>query len=564
MSKRILIVGGVAGGMSAATRARRLDEAAEIVVFERGEFVSFANCGLPYYIAGEITDRAKILVATEHLLRTRFNIDVRARHEVLAIGRADKTVTVKDLRTGEQTTERYDTLILSPGATPIRPPLPGLDHPKVLTLRDVADMDRIHAALEGDKVKHAVIAGAGFIGLEMAEGLAGRKIETTVVDLAPQVLPPLDPEMAAEVHAALTRHDVAVVLGKGIAGVASEGADDLAVLLDDGTRLPADMVILSIGVRPETGLAKDAGITLGESGGIAVDGFQCTNDPDILAVGDAAESVYAIDGRAVRIPLAGPANRHGRVAGSVAAGSEKLTSPHVAGTAIVRVLDRTAGMTGLSEKAARQLGFDCQVAYAFGPDHASYYPGATEMIIKLVWENDTGKILGAQVVGGNDVARRVDIVATAIHFGGTVEDLESLDLAYAPPVGSVKDLIHLAGFIAGNVRRGESSLVSPSQLLEKPSDWQIVDVRSQAEYNAGAVDGALHIPVDELRTRHSELDPTRPTVVYCAVGKRGHVAQRLLTQKGFAQVHNLTGGHRAWALVKQAGVFLELFGPGGK
>jgi NADPH-dependent 2,4-dienoyl-CoA reductase/sulfur reductase-like enzyme/rhodanese-related sulfurtransferase len=540
---RIVIVGGVAGGASAATRARRMNERAKITVFEKGAHVSFANCGLPYHIGGQIKERNRLLLASPEYFKRACNVDVRTGHEVLRIDRAAQRVEVLNLATGERFWEPYDTLILSPGAAPIVPPWEGVNSPNVFTLRDVADMDRIKAFVETHRPARAAIIGAGFIGLEMVEALVERGITVTVIEQQPQVLPPLDPEMAREIEAVLKAHGVALHLGAAVENLVAAEDRVTAVRLATGEELPADLVLISIGVRPVVKLASDAGLALGPTGGIAVNARLETSDPAILAVGDAAETVYGITGGPVRIPLAGPANRNGRLAGERAALGAAPDAAPVMGTAIVGLFGRTAAMTGLSAKAARRLNVPHAVSYAIRPHHAGYYPGAEPMILKLVYDPGDGRVLGAQAVGGAGVDKRIDVVATALHFRGTIDDLAGLDLAYAPQFGSAKDPLHIAAFVAQNQRAGRVCQVAPGEPIP---EGQLVDVRNPDEFAGGTLPGAINIPLPKLRAHLDKLDRTRPVVVFCQVGQRGYNAARILMQSGFGEVYNLAGGYQMW------------------
>ncbi len=547
MSKRrILVVGGVAGGASAAARARRTDEHAEIILFEKGPFISFANCGLPYYVGREIGDRSALLLQTPETFNARFSVDVRVHHEVIALDTAQKTLRVRNGQTGEVYEESYTELILSPGAIPIRPPLPGIDQQNIFTVRTVPDSDAIRAYMEETGSGRAVVVGAGFIGLEMVENLLHLGLQVTLVEKADQVLPPLDPEMAAFVQGTLEQMGVEVITNDGISAFDGDGRAT-AVRLESGRVVEGDLFILGLGVRPDTRLAKAAGLTIGATGGITVNERMQTSDPHIYAAGDAVETTHLVTGQPTLIPLAGPANKQGRVAGANAAG-DNLTFPGAIGTAIVRVGSLVAASTGLSEKAARRAGIDCFVSYTMSGDHADYYPGVQEMFIKLVAETETGRLLGAQVIGGNGVDKRTDIFATAILGKMHVEDLTNLDLAYAPPFGSAKDPAIIAGMVAQNIRQGSLQIITPDSLLarlEAGEPLQIVDVRNSYEYEIGAVPGAVNIPIDEVRSRIAELDPTMETVVYDRNGSTAYVAARQLMQQGFRSVASLTGG---WVL----------------
>ena len=535
----IVIVGGVAGGASAATRARRMNEQARIIMFEKDAYVSFANCGLPYYLGGEIQERAKLLVATQELFEKRFHIDVRTRQEVTAIDRAAKTVTVANHVTGEVYREHYDKLILAPGANPLTPPLPGLNARGVFTLRNLNDTDRIASALP--QARRAVVVGGGFIGLEVAEQFCARGLEVALVEMLPQVLPLLDPEMAEPLHREIEAQGVRLELGRGIAAVKESGGAASAVILADGTRLPADLVLLGLGVRPSTKLAADAGLQIGASGGIATDDYMRTSDPDIYAVGDAAEYAYAPTGTRLRVALAGPANRTGRLAGEHAVTGAARLSPVVFGTSIVRVFGKSAGITGLSLRAARRAGLDPRAVHITGNHHAGYFPGAEQMVLKLVYEDGSGRVLGAQAVGGAGVDKRLDIIATLMYFRGTVHQLAELDLAYAPPFGSAKDPVHMAAFAAENDLDGVAPLLQPDADL---AGYQVVDVRDAEEIATLPLAQAAHahfIPLDDLRDRLGELDPKLPTVVSCQSGLRSYIGTRILAQHGFEEVYNLSG-----------------------
>ncbi len=535
----ILVVGGVAGGASAAARARRMNEDARIIIFERDSYVSFANCGLPYYLGGEITDRDKLLIAKPSLFKRRFDIDVRTRHEVTGIDREARTVMVADLDAGKSYEMTYDKLILAPGADPIEPPIPGTDAEGVFTLRNLEDTDRIAEAMPG--AQRAVVVGGGYIGLESAEQFRRKGLDVALVEMQTQVLPLHDREMVEPLHRQLEYNGVRLELGNGIAAIEEVGGRAVAAVLSDGTRLPADLVLLGIGVRPNTGLARAAGIEIGESGGIATDEFMRTNDPDIYAVGDAAEYLYGSTGGKQRVPLAGPANRTGRLAGEHAATGASRRAPAAWGTSIVRVFGTAAGITGLSLHAARQAGFEATAVHVIANNHAGYYPGAQAMAVKLVFEEGSGKVLGAQAVGGEGVDKRLDVVATLTHFGGTVHDLAELDLAYAPPFGSAKDPLHMAAFAAQNHLDGLAPVVQPDIDL---CPYQVVDVRSPAEVEAlplADCDRILNIPLDELRDRIGELDPSLPTIVACRSGLRSYLGTRVLKQHGFAEVYNLSG-----------------------
>ncbi|MCC9643836.1 FAD-dependent oxidoreductase [Rhodopirellula sp. JC740] len=549
---RLVIVGGVAGGASAATRARRMNEDAEIILFEKDEHVSFANCGLPYHIGGEIENRDALVVASAEFLRRRFRLDVRTREEVVSMNREKKTVTVRrhaiEGGSAEATYEQpYDKLILAPGASPIvpdlpiAPGLPSVDAANVQTLRNLADMDRIKALVDSTKVKRAVVVGAGYIGLEMVEQLRRRGVDVALVELQNQVLPLLDPEMAKPIESSLRENHVELHLGVGLESIQCEGTNATAVRLSDQSECAADLVIFGIGVRPNTQLAVESGLAIGGTGGVHVDQFSRTSDPDVYAVGDASEPIFGPTQSPMRVALAGPANRAGRLAGEHAVTGKSQPTVPVWGTSVVRVFDVSVAMTGLTRASARRFGVEATSVTVVAKHHAGYFPGAEAMALKLVFDPGDGKILGAQCVGGSGIDKRIDVIATAMHFGGSVRDLTGLDLAYAPPFGSAKDPVHMAGFAATNLLDGVETFANSDADLE---GLQIVDVRSKAEIEKAPLrnaDGVIHIPVDELRDRLDELDPTRPTVVSCAVGVRGHIASRILRQHGF-NVQNLSGG----------------------
>jgi NADPH-dependent 2,4-dienoyl-CoA reductase/sulfur reductase-like enzyme/rhodanese-related sulfurtransferase len=540
--RTIVIVGGVAGGAGAAAKARRTNEQAEIILFERGPYVSFANCGLPYFVAEEIKQKDALLLQNPESFWNRFRVRANVRHEVLHIDRKNKQVQVKDLTTQNIFFQKYDKLVLAPGAGAIVPPLPGLPAKNVFKVKTVPDSEAIRDWILNENPKTAVIVGAGFIGLEAAEALKRRGLKITIVEKMPQVLPALDPDMAGFVAMHLEGEGIELILGDGIKEM--RGAPIQEVILESGRVVPADMVILSIGVRPELGLARDCGLKIGSAGGIEVNEYQQTSDPDIYAAGDAVETMQLVTGRKMRIPLAGPANKQGRVAGANAAGGN-LTFPGAVGTAIVESLGVTAAKTGLSENEAAREGIPHYVSFTHSLHHAGYYPGGALMHIKLVVEKETGRLLGAQVVGEDGVDKRIDVIATALYARLKVTDLENLDLAYAPQFSSAKDPIIMAGFVAANVSRSEIRTITCPQLRKRVDNretLQIVDVRTPAEYAAGHLAGSLHIPIDELRDRICELDPQKETVVYCRVGFRGYLAALILQHHGFEHVLNLSGG----------------------
>ncbi len=542
-SKRILIVGGVAGGATCATRARRLDEKAEIVIFDRGPYVSFANCGLPYYVGNVIQDEGKLLVATPELFRQRFNIEVRTENEVIGIDRPRREIEVREVPTGTVYRERYDALVLSPGARPIRPSIPGVDLPGVFVLRTIPDSRRIREWMEARHVQRAVIAGGGLVGMEMAENLVLRGIKVTVVDKLPQVLPVLDPEMAEPVSRHLETNRVAVHLGDGVAAFEADAAGGLAVRTESGTRLAADLVILSVGVSPETSLARSSRLEIGELGGIRVDESMRTSDPNIWAVGDAVELRDAITGQWRLAPLAGPANRQGRLAADSICG-RPARFRGVQATMVCGFLGMTVAVTGATERTLRAAGFsNYEAIYLHPGNHAGYYPGAKPLHIKLIFERGTGRVLGAQVVGEEGVEKRIDVISMAIQKQATVYDLEECELCYAPQFGAAKDPVNVAGMIAANVLRGDLPLAPWSELAGTKA--LIVDVREREEYAAGHINGAINLPLSELRQRVHELPRDREIWVSCAVGQRSYYALRFLLQQGFA-ARNLSGGYLTW------------------
>jgi NADPH-dependent 2,4-dienoyl-CoA reductase/sulfur reductase-like enzyme/rhodanese-related sulfurtransferase len=549
---KLLIVGGVAGGASAAARARRLSEDAQIVLFERGPDVSFANCGLPYYLGGEIAEREKLLVTTPERLRSRLNLDVRTRSSVEAIDRAAKKVRVRDLASGREYEESYDKLILAPGAAPMRPPIPGVDLPGVFTLRNLQDTDRIKERLD-QGVKQAVVVGAGFIGLELVENLVRRGIATTVVELQDQVLPPFDKEMTAPIAQRLAAKGVTVLL-RDSAESFEQTSDGLVAQLKSGKRLPAQLILVGVGVRPENTLAVEAGLEVGPRGGIRVNKHLQTSDPDIYAVGDAIEVQDFVLGGPTQVPLAGPANRQGRIAADHIFGRTDAAYRGTQGTAIVGVFDLTAAMTGASEKALRRANRPYRKVYVHPAHHAGYYPGAEAMTLKLLFDAETGHVLGAQAVGGAGVDKRIDVLAVAIQAGMTVFDLEEMELAYAPQYGSAKDPINMAGFVAAGLLRGEHPQVDVEAALSaSPSERPLLlDVRTPGEFSAGHIPGAVNIPVDDLRARLAELPRDRQIAVYCQVGQRGYLATRVLRQNGFSAA-NIGGGYKTFGLIFPSG-----------
>ena len=543
---RIVIVGGVAGGASASARARRLSEDAEIILVERGPDVSFANCGLPYYIGEKITDRDKLLVVTPERMKERFNLDVRVRSSVEAIDRQAKKVRICDLNSGQEYDQPYDKVILAPGAAPLRPPIPGIDLPGIFTLRNLQDMDRIKQTIDRG-VKQAVVVGAGFIGLELVENFVRLGVATTVVELQDQVLPPLDKEMTTPLSQLLLDKGVSLLLSEAAEGF-EQTDDGLVVRLKSGKELPAQLVALGIGVRPENKLAVDAGLKVGPRGGIQVNEHLQTDDPDIYAVGDAIEVKDFISGDPTQIPLAGPANRQGRIAADNIFGRSS-TYRGTQGTAIVGLFGITAAMTGASEKALIRSERSYRMVYVHPSDHAGYYPDAQQMTLKLLFDPESGKVLGAQGVGRAGVDKRIDVISVAIQAGMTVYDLEEMELAYAPQYGSAKDPVNMAGFVAAGLLRGDHPQIDVATLLaNEPSEHPfLLDVRTEREFTAGHIPDAVNIPIDELRSRLEELPRDQPIAAYCQVGQRGYLATRILQQAGL-QAMNVSGGYKTYEL----------------
>ncbi|MCK8817568.1 CoA-disulfide reductase [Natroniella sulfidigena] len=544
MDKKILIVGGVAGGASTAARLRRLDEEAEIIIFEKGEHISFANCGLPYHIGEVIEERDKLLLQTPEAMAARFNIDVRVKNEVLSIDREKKEVRVRDRQKREEYQESYDCLVLSPGANPIQPPLPGIDGENIFTLRDISDTDRIKEFIDMNNPERAVVVGAGYIGLEMAENLHERGVDVSVVELAPQVLGSLDTEMAAQLHNHMRAKDINLYLSDKVNSFREEGAKQV-VTLASGKELEADLVMLAMGVNPNVKLAKEAGLELGQTGAIKVDEYLQTSDQSIYAIGDAIEVVDYVSKEAAHIPLAGPANKQGRiVAGNIVGEKKKFRGTQ--GTSIAKAFDLTVAATGNNEKQLKQAGIDYQVSYTTSQSHAGYYPGSFPMTIKIIYTPQEGKLLGAQILGYKGVDKRIDLIAAAIKFGKTVFDLQELELAYAPPFGSAKDPVNMAGFTAGNILNGIVDVTYWHEIDELDDDTILLDVREEIEAQVGKIEGSINIPLNSLRERIEELDKDKEIIVYCAVGLRGYIASRILTQHGFSKVKNLSGGYKLY------------------
>lgn len=542
---KYLVVGGVAGGATVAARLRRLDEKANIVLFERGKYVSYANCGLPYYIGGAIQERQKLFVQTVKGFTDRFRIDIRTEQEVTAIHPDDKTVEVKNLSTGEVYNESYDKLVLSPGAEPLRPGIEGIHHPKIFTLRNVPDTDAIKEYVVNNAPQSAVVVGGGFIGLEMAENLHAQGIKVSVVEAAPQVMAPLDFSMAQMVHEELANKGVLLMLNDGVERFETEG-EKVSVHLKSGKFLPVDMVILSIGVRPETKLAADAGLTIGVSRGIAVNKYMQTSNPDIYALGDATEVVHGVTGKPALIPLAGPANKQGRiVADNIVLGNQSEYKGTI-GTSIAKVFDITVAATGANGKLLKKEGIPYISSYTHPVSHAGYYPAAKPMTIKILFAPDGGRVLGAQIVGYDGVDKRIEMFAQAVQRQATVYDLAELEQAYAPPYSSAKDPVNMAGFVAENILEKKVSIVQWHDVKPDCSEAMILDVRTKLEYELGSIPGSVNIPLDELREHLAELPRDKEIIATCAVGLRGYLACRILLQNGFTKVSNLSGGYKTW------------------
>jgi NADPH-dependent 2,4-dienoyl-CoA reductase/sulfur reductase-like enzyme/rhodanese-related sulfurtransferase len=553
VKKKILIIGGVAAGATAAARARRLSEDAEITILERGPYVSYANCGLPYFISGEIGKRSQLLLQTPEGFDARYQVRVLVNTEALAIDRAAKQVTVRNAE-GESRLS-YDRLILAQGGNPLLPPIPGFDAPNVFRLWTVPDMDRLHEHLKSSGAKSAVVVGGGFIGLEMAEAFAKRGLTTTVVEMLPTVMAVMDREFGVRIAGELQANGVAVMTGAQVARVL---AAERQVELADGRRIDGDVVLFSVGVRPELSLAKQAGLDIGAAGGVRVDAYLRTSDPDIFAAGDMVEVLHRVSGRQVRIPLAGPANRQGRIAASNALGAEMPFAGSL-GTSVVKIFGATAAMTGLGEKAARDAGFDVGVSVIHKEHHAGYYPGAKELSLKVIYDRGSARLLGGQAFGHEGVEKRIDVLATALAGKLSLHDLAELDLAYAPPFSSANDPVNLAAFVGLNDIDKQSPLVTAAQLkaeMTSATPPVLLDVRTLREFEQGHIKGALHLPVDDVRFEHAAIPKQRRVVIYCRSGYRAHLALRILRQNGFADLANVTGGYLS--IAAEGGFDLEV------
>lgn len=548
MRKKVVIIGGVAGGATAAARIRRLDENAEIIMFERSGFVSYANCGLPYYIGGVIEDQEELTLQTPEMFMKRFRIDVRVKHEVTAIHPEKKTVTVRRLEDNTVFEESYDKLLLAPGAKPVRPSLPGMDIPNLYTLRTVEDTLRIHAFVQKEKPKSVVIAGGGYIGVEVAENLRDLGIQVTIVQRPNQLLNPLDYDMASFVHAKMRQKGVRLMLGHSVEGFAEENGQ-IQVILKDAEPLQADMVLLAIGVQPDTELAKNAGIKLGIKGSILVNNHMETSVPDIYAAGDAVEVKHYITGEKALISLAGPANKQGRIAADNICGGDSAYLGSQ-GSSVIKVFDMTVALTGLNERAAKAAGLDYDKVFLSPSSHASYYPGAQVMTMKVVFEKKTYKLLGAQIIGYEGVDKRIDVLATAMHAGLTAIELKNLDLSYAPPYSSAKDPVNMAGFMIENIAQNKLQQFFWDEVEELPRDGSVtlLDARTPEEYTLGKMDGFINIPLDELRDRLVEIPLGKDVYVVCQSGLRSYLACRILMQNGY-RCHNFSGGYRLYETI---------------
>ncbi len=543
---KILIVGGVAGGASAAARLRRLSEKDEIIMFEKGEYISFANCGLPYYVGEVIQNRNKLLVQTVEGMGTRFNLDIRNWTEIIQINREDKTVTARKVATGEEYTESYDVLILSPGASPIKPPIEGIsDANNVYTLRNIPDTDRIKEKVDREKPEKAVIIGGGFIGLEIAENLHERGVDVTIVDKSSQVMAPIDYEMAQIVHAHLREKGVHLLLEENVSAILDGGKK---VRLDSGKELDADMILLAIGVKPESMIAKEAGLEVGRNGAIKVNEHMQTSDPSIYAVGDVIEVKDYIHGTDTYIPLAWPANRQGRLVADHIHGKEAVYNGTL-GTSIAKVFDLSVASTGSNEKMLKRQGVPYEVVHVTPNSHAGYYPGAAQINLKLIFDKESGRIYGAQAVGKDGVDKRIDVIATAIKGNMTVLDLPDIEIAYAPPYSSAKDPVNMAGYAATNIMEGMAETVQWHEIDEIVANGgYLLDVRSPGEVAKGAIKGSVNIPIDELRGRLDEIPQDKDLYVTCQVGMRGYLAARILEGNGIS-VKNLDGGYHLYSIV---------------
>jgi len=543
MSCKVIIVGGVAGGASTAARLRRLDEEAEIIIIERGDYISYANCGLPYYIGGAIEERDSLLVMTPQQFKERLNIEVRVKNEALKIDRERKEIVIRDIKEDSEYKETYDYLVLSPGAEPLRPPIPGIDNPGIFSMRTIPDTDRIYNFISENKPKNTVVVGAGYIGLEMAENFKLRGLEVTIVELAPHVLPPIDADIAALVQQYLREQGVILKLADGVKEFHQSDRGN-RIELNSGETLEAELVLLSIGVKPDIKLAKETGLATDR--GIKVNEFMQTSDPAIYAIGDAVEVTNLVTKKPAIIPLGGPANKQGRIAANNISGKKEIYRG-TQGTSVLKIFDMTMAMTGANERLLTSENIDFQSIIIHAHDHATYYPDANPLTLKMLF-NQNGKLLGAQAFGHSGVEKRIDVIATALRTGKTVYDLQELELAYAPPYSSAKDPVNIAGFVAGNVLDGIYKTFNAVDLINKNQSEQIqvLDVRNVEEHEEANIKGSINIPLNNLRERLDELDRGKDIITYCSVGLRSYLATRILAQNGFTRVRNLNGGFRIY------------------
>lgn len=559
---KVVIVGGVAGGATAAARIRRLDEKAEITVFEKSGFISYANCGLPYYIGDVITDKEELTLQTPESLYNRFNVNVKVHHEVTAVHPNRKNVEVKNLETGEVFEEKYDKLLLSPGAKPIKPPFKGIDSDKLFTLRTVEDTLKIKEYVDKNKPKSAVVAGGGFIGLETAENLRELGVEVTIVQLLPQLMAPFDSDMASFIHSEVRKHGVKLALGRKVEDIYDDN-EKIVVALENDEPLTADMVVLAIGVAPDTSLAESAGLQLGVKNSIVVNDRMETSCPDIYAVGDAVQVKHFVSNEDTLISLAGPANKQGRIAADNICGKDSRFGGSQ-GSSVIKVFDLTAASTGINERTAKTLGIDCDNVVLSPMSHAGYYPDGRVMTMKVLFEKGTYRLLGAQIIGAQGVDKRIDVIATAIRAKMKATDLKELDLAYAPPYSSAKDPVNMAGYIIDNIANGvvKQWHIEDADLLPRDGSVTLLDTRTASEYAQGHINGFINIPVDELRQRLEELDSAKPVYVICQSGLRSYIASRILTGNGF-DCYNFAGGFRFYDAVKNDRVLVEKSFPCG-
>ncbi|MCE7741462.1 MAG: FAD-dependent oxidoreductase [Candidatus Heimdallarchaeota archaeon] len=547
MTKKIVVIGGVAGGASTAARYRRLDEFAEIIILERGSFVSFANCGLPYYVGGVIQDKENLELVTPEMFQDRFNIDVRINTEALFIDRENKKVEVSNLINDSKYNLEYDTLVLSPGAEPIRPPFKGMEEVPVFTLRTIPDTLKITEHIEKHQPKKATVVGGGFIGLEMAENLHEKGIEVTIIELMDQVMITLDREMAQYVHFELYRNEIELILGDGVDSFERNETGQASVITQSGRKFPTDLVVLAIGVRPESKLAKESGLELGKRGHILVNKQMQTSDPNIYAVGDAVEVTNFITQKRITIPLAGPANKQGRIAANNIAGKTEEYEGVLA-AAVVKVFDITVSQVGLNEKDLKSNEIEYEKVYLHPMNHSGYYPGADKLALKVLFEKNTGKVLGAQVLGGSGAEKRIDVISTIIHFGGTVFDLEKLELTYAPPFGSARDPVNMAGYIATNIIKQDVKIIHWHDISSiQQNEGLILDVRRDDEFELGTIEGAKHFSEFEIRSRLDEIPKDERICLCCQEGFRAYIVQRNLSQRGY-KVCNLVGGYKTYKM----------------